>query len=343
VDGAAGYEIWRSTAEGGVYSKLNRVSGTSYADGGLTPNTRYYYKVNAYCTASTATTYGRQSGAAAAVPVPAAPSTYASMASYNSAKVWWSAVPGASEYELYSSTSPSGGYRLIKSTTRTSYTNKSLKTGTTYYYMVRAYMKVGRAKVYGSYSTTASVLPMISSVTSISASVYSPTGIKISWNAIAGKSGYEVWRSTSPDSGFVLIKSVSGTSYKDAKLPPITPYYYMVRAYRTVARVRIYSSFSPVASARPVLGGVTGVTAVCRNATKIKLSWRAVSGKSGYEIWRSTSPEGGFALLKSTTSRSFTDSRLITGTTYYYMVRAYVTVNGVRYYSSFSAVVSATP
>ncbi len=343
VDGAAGYQVWRSTAAGGTYTNLRTVSGTSYGDGGLTPNTTYYYKVNAYCTASTATTYGGQSGAAVAVPVPAAPSTYASMTSYSSAKVWWSTVPGASGYELYRSTSPSGGYRLIKSTTATSYTNKSLNTGTTYYYMVRAYMKVGRTKVYGNYSAAASVLPMISSVTSASASVYSPTGIKISWIAVGGKSGYEVWQSTSPDNGFVLIKSVTGTSYKDAKLPPFTTYYYMVRAYRTVARVRVYSSFSPVASARPVLGDVAGVTAVRSNATKIRLSWGAVTGKSGYEIWRSTSSDSGFALLKSTTSRSFTDSRLTTGTTYYYMVRAYVTVKGVKYYSGFTAVASATP
>jgi hypothetical protein len=89
---------------------------------------------------------------------------------------------------------------------------------------------------------------------------------------------------------------------------------------------------------------VTNPKAVRSSSTKIKISWSAVSGRTGYEIWRSTTPDpAGFTLLKSTTSTSYTNSGLTTGVTYYYKIRAYRTVNNTRYYSAFTSVVSAKP
>jgi hypothetical protein len=120
-------------------------------------------------------------------------------------------------------------------------------------------------------------------------------------------------------------------------------YYYKVRAYRKVSGTKVYSDYSPVTSAMLILADVTGVKAVRSSATKIKITWRSVSGKNGYEVWRSTSADGEYTLVKTTTSRSYTNTGLTAGTTYYYKVRAYVTVGGVKYYSGYSAVVSATP
>ena len=252
-------------------------------------------------------------------------------------------MSGASGYQVYRSTSPSGKYSLIKTTASLSYTNKSLKTGTAYYYMVRAYTKYGKTKVYGDYSAVTSATPMLASVAYASASATSPTAVKISWGKVSGKSGYEVWRSTSPDSGFTLLKSTSGTSYKNTKIAPFVTYYYKVRAYRKVSGVRVYSDFTAVTCAAPTLANVSGVSAVRSGATKIKISWGKVSGASGYEVLMSTAPDGAYAFIKSTTSRSYRNTKLITGVTYYYKVRAYVKVNGVKVYSADSAVVSATP
>jgi len=98
-----------------------------------------------------------------------------------------------------------------------------------------------------------------------------------------------------------------------------------------------------VASAMPVFASVANAKAVRRSATSIKLTWGSVSGRSGYEVWRATSADGEYALIRSTTSTSYTNTRLSTGTTYYYKIRAYKTIGGVRYYSDFSEVVSATP
>ncbi len=272
----------------------------------------------------------------------------ATATAYNKVSISWSAVSGASGYQLYRSTSQGGTYSLVKTTAARSYTNSKLKTGTTYYYKVRAYKKVGGKKIYGSYSLVASAKPVLSNISGFKASAYSPTAVKVSWGKVSGRSGYEIWRSTSPDSGFKLVKSTSSASYKNTGLTPSVTgspvtYHYKVRAYRTVSGVRVYSAFTAITSASPMFANVSGVSAARSSATKIKVSWGKVTGAGGYEVWRSTTPDGDYTLVKSTTSRSYTNSGLTTGVPYYYKVRAYVKVKGIRVYSALSGAVSTTP
>src|SRR5262249_61116474 len=44
---ATGFNIYRSFASGGPYTKIGTGSGASFADKDLTPNTTYYYKISA--------------------------------------------------------------------------------------------------------------------------------------------------------------------------------------------------------------------------------------------------------------------------------------------------------
>ncbi len=343
VEGASGYEVWRKSGSG--FTKINTVSGTSYSDAGLTAGTAYCYYIKAYCYAATVTTYGLPSGNAWATPVPMRPNTAnASIAGYNSVKVSWSSVPGASGYELRRATTQNGTYSSVKSTSSLSYTNTSLATGTTYYYKVRAYRMVGRTKVYGTDSAIVSAKPMLSAVTGVSALAYNPTSVKISWSSVAGRTKYEVWRSTSPTTGFVKIKSTSSTTYKDTTCTPFVTYYYRIKVYRTVGGKPIYSaSDSPTANARPILGNVMGVRASAGSPSSVKLSWSSVSGCSGYEIRRSASANGPYTAIKTVSGKSYTDSNLTPNTTYYYQVVAYRKAGSGKVYSTPCEPVSGKP
>jgi uncharacterized repeat protein (TIGR02543 family) len=343
VNGAAWYEIWSCPSAGGAYAFIATTAESTYIDYGRTTNVSYSYQVRVCCTASTATTLSSFSNVASAKPIPAAPTVWVSEASYNKINVSWSPVPGASTYQLYRATSEFGKYTLIKTTSLTSYVNSSLKTGTTYFYIVRAYGTFGGVRVYGDYSASAPLTPRLASVSIATAAAYYPTSIKVSWNAVAGRSYYEVWRSTSPDSGFVLVKKTSSTYYKNTGLIPNTTYYYIVRAYRVVSGIKIYSNFSPMASATTVMGTLTGAKAVRTNATTNKISWAAVTGRTKYEVWYSSVADGEYVYLKETTSTYLSHSGLLTGTPYYYKIRAYRLVGGIKYYGDFSGVVSATP
>ncbi len=72
------------------------------------------------------------------------------------------------------------------------------------------------------------------------------------------------------------------------------------------------------------------------------MSWNKDSKVSGYEIYRSKNANSGYSKVKTISQNwitSYTFAAQAKGT-YYYKIRTYVTVNGVKLYSDFSNVVS---
>ena len=187
-------------------------------------------------------------------PTLSKPTIKTSSNSYNSNKITWSKLSNADGYEIYRSTSKSGTYKSIKTITNgstVSYTDKSLTTGSTYYYKVRAYRTVDKKKVYSSYSSIASAKPVLKTP-----SVKLTSGSKkatIKWEKISGASGYEVYRATSKSGKYSKIKTItknSTVSYVNSSLTKNKTYYYKVRAYRTVNGKKIYSSYSVAKSVK---------------------------------------------------------------------------------------------
>ena len=68
-------------------------------------------------------------------------------------KLTWSKVAGAKGYEVYRATGRNGTYKKVATTNRTSYQDKNLSSGKTYYYKVRAYKRKGNKTVTGKLSS----------------------------------------------------------------------------------------------------------------------------------------------------------------------------------------------
>lgn len=66
------------------------------------------------------------------------PTVTLSNTSTTKVKVKWKKITGAKKYKIYRRTGTSGSFKLIKTTTAKSYTDKNLKKGKTYYYRVVA-------------------------------------------------------------------------------------------------------------------------------------------------------------------------------------------------------------
>ncbi len=102
----------------------------------------------------TSKVYGAFSSVVSSTPVPSNPSSLSLVLSTSSSiKVTWTAVSGATGYELSYATSVDGVYTKLAIMTSTSASITSLTASTTYYVRVRAYRLVGTIKVYGGYSS----------------------------------------------------------------------------------------------------------------------------------------------------------------------------------------------
>jgi hypothetical protein len=194
----------------------------------------------------------------------------------------------------------------------------------------------------GGYPIFAATLAAPVSVKVVSASYNS---IQITWNNVPGASGYEICRANSKTGAYTKVyTAISGSTVvcKNTSLTTGKTYYYKIRAYRTVSGKKVYSSYSAVKSAKPV-PAAPSITVKPVSSTSIKISWKKVSGASGYEVCRANSKAGSYKKVTSInkgTTLNYTNKSLTKGKTYYYKIRAYRTVSGKKVYGSYSPVVS---
>lgn len=291
VSGVNGYKLYRATSLTGTYSYINSTTSKSYVDSGLTSGKSYYYKVIAFKTSRATKVYSKFSSAVNTKPVPITPTGLnVTSSSYNTAKLSWTSVSGASGYEVYSATSSTGTFSYMKKTASTSYNLSDLTTGKTYYYKVRAYSTVGTVKIYSNYSATANVKSIPSTPTNLVATSESDTKYNISWSEASGATGYQVYRATSSDGYYSLLNSTASAYYQDSDLERGTSYFYKVRAYCTDGSTKVYSNYSsvleivtgqfdPQAAAQNITGEFTdlgdGVIAILTNHNSYPINMEA--------------------------------------------------------------------
>jgi hypothetical protein len=203
----------------------------------------------------------------------------------------------------------------------------------------------------GQVSENDSETPSVEKVTGVSVESASYRSLKISYKAVYGAKGYEIYRGTKKDDmKMVADLSAVRTSYVDkgeAKtyLATNTKYYYKVRAYILDEKEqKVYGEFSKTVSGKPKLNAPKMSMAETLSYKSVKITYSKVSGASGYVIYRSTKKDSGFKKIGSVKKKKtvqFTDKKCKTGIKYYYKVRAYRTVNGKNKYGPYSDVISA--
>ena len=335
-----GYIVYRSTSKKGSYKQIRTVkrkSGAmtgSYTDKTVKIGKKYYYKVVTYKNIAGGkvlrSSYSPAKGITAS---PSVTTVKIKSAGNESLKVTWKKVKASKNsyvkgYAIYRSTSENGKYRKIKTInkgTTTSYVDKGLVTGNTYYYKVRTFCTSGRKTIYSDYSEPASmqVIPGKPSIQVVAANYNT---ITVSWKKVEGCDGYRVYRATEKDGKYKSVKtcsSVNTLSYKNSKLETGKTYYYKVRAYVNKNGKKLYGNYSAVKQATPVLTKPTGLYAASIAENQIKLTWNAVDGAETYTVLRSTSENGTYRIATELcTTNSFVDYTAVTGKTYYYKIYA---------------------
>jgi fibronectin type 3 domain-containing protein len=157
--------------------------------------------------------------------IPDAP-TVSTTANTEFIRVSWSAISGTSSYNVYRSTSASGTYSVIMSTSATFFNDSGGSAGVMYYYKVSA---VNAADKEGEQSTAVSGTLLLLPPDNVAAS--SATGaINVSWDSVPGASSYKVYKSTPPSDTYTSIATTTSQSYDDTNVTEGPTYYYKVSA-----------------------------------------------------------------------------------------------------------------
>lgn len=173
----------------------------------------------------------------------------------------------------------------------------------------------------------------------------STTSLRLTWNKMNAGDGYEIYRDGK------LLTTISGNStvtYLDQKLANGSTHRYQVRMYKeapkadnAAKRVKIYGPFSNSVSAVVTVGTpVFNADNWEVDGNAIKVVWKKMDDVTtgGFEVYRSTAANGPYTLIQTVNAPTHNcwDRNLVPGVTYYYKVRAYLTVGGVNRYSNYS-------
>jgi len=165
VKDADGYIIYRKDGNK-TYKKIKTVKNTvlSYVDQ-VSKNKTYKYKIRAYRNSDGKKVYGKYSKAITINTVPK-PSKITlnkvSLYGYKNIKITWKKSNRVTKYVVYRSTN-NKKFKKIGETTKTYFLDKTARdktvaTGKTFYYKVRAYRKYNGKKYFGSYSKVGNVV-----------------------------------------------------------------------------------------------------------------------------------------------------------------------------------------
>jgi len=121
-----------------------------------------------------------------------------------------------------------------------------------------------------------------------------------------------------------------------AKLPHLSYYAFMDKAQADAAIAAQNAKIKAGVQATKVISLKAALT-----KGKVKLTWSKTAGykMDGYQIYKSSKSAGGYKLMKTAAGKYYINTMgLKAGNTYYYKVRGFRTIDGVKVYTSFAKI-----
>src|SRR5208282_504683 len=267
----------------------------------------------------------------------------------------WSIASGATSYNVKCSMTNGGPYLTIASPTTTSYTNTGLAIGTTYYYVVSAVNAAGESTNSIQVSATTAFPPVnlaLNEPVTVSSTqsgypgtnavdgnpatrwasawsdpqwiyvdlqgTYNITEVLLNWESAYGKS-YLIQVSSDALNWTTIYSTNSGAGGME-DLTGLSGTGRYVRMFGTV-RGTVYGYSLWEFEVFGTVPAPTGLTATAAS-TQVALSWTAPPGATSYNVQSATVSGGPYTTVANVTVTSYTNTSLLNGTTYYYVVSA---------------------
>lgn len=194
---------------------------------------------------------------------------------------------------------------------------------------------------YFSYNFNLTYKPNISTPSSLKVSTCNTTSLKLNWGKVGGVSGYQLQRKSGDK--WNTITNTTSNSYTAKSLKAGTTYNFRVRAYKTIDGQKYYSAWKTITT--PTKPSKPSIKSPSTNKKhQIIVKWNKVSNCSGYQVQYSKKKNFSSVIATKTVSgkskTSYTGKNFTKGRKYYVRVRSYKTVDGKKYYSSWSSVKS---
>lgn len=297
----------------------NFLNETTYLDTDVRPGYRYSYTIRGMTSdwSDYVTSYNNTGVTITYIPAP----TISLSKDTDGVKVSWKNVYSP-KYRVYRKVN--GSWKKVGDTASTSFTDTTAPSGTTQTYTVRGINAAGTAFT-SSYRAGKSIHYVAAPKFILSNTT---SGVKVSWSALGGAEKYRVYRKNG--SSWVKLSDTESTAYTDTTAKSGTTYTYTVRCINAAG-----SSFTSTYRAGKSIKYVAApVIALSKTSTGVKVSWKAVSGAEKYRVYRKNGSS--WVKLADTTSTSYVDKNVKSGTTYTYTVRC-INAKGTAFTSAYYA------
>lgn len=256
VSGAVLYQLYRRAADETSWTLIKNTGSLAYKDTETLVGVRYYYKaiardgemksdLNIAAVSAVRTGVDSLKGVTMTEAIGHATGNI----------IRWEAVLNAQVYQVYRRASTETSWTLLKNTGSLGYKDESAAVGIKYYYKVVA--RRGSVKSTMDIAAVSATRPgqtALEDVKMESAQGH-VTGNIIRWNAVKGARLYQVYRLTSGESSWTLLKNTGVLAYKDTEAKAGIRYYYKVVARN--GDMKSSMNIASVSAVRPKISSVT--------------------------------------------------------------------------------------
>ena len=266
--------------------------------------------------------------------LPAPNSFYTTEVTSNSVSLCWTYDSRAAKYIIKNKKTN----KVLKEVTGNNVTTIKLSPATKYDLSVQAVTYVENTGAYkNSSAKTITVYTKPSAVTGIKATEIKSNQMKLSWKKVKNAKGYKIYIHDEDNDLSWTVSSTKNT-YTLKGLEEYTRYTISIAAYTNTGIGKNYGEEGYLHDVTTTIKG-TYISKVTAGKKKATINWKASNSSEGYILYMKTGKKGKFKKIKDINNNSttkFTKTGLKKGTTYYFKIRTFKTINGKKVYSYYS-------